>query len=59
MDANMFTMLSACLVPILLFVGFMFMFKSLAGLSKESSRETNLILRDILAELKKQSARTD
>lgn len=59
MDANMFTMLNAFLVPILLFVGFMFMFKSLVGLSKESSRETNSILRDILAELKKQSARSD
>jgi hypothetical protein len=55
MDANVFTMLNAFLVPILLFVGFMFMFKSLVGLNKESTRETNLILREILAELKKRS----
>ncbi|HIN67315.1 MAG TPA: hypothetical protein EYM95_21960 [Candidatus Obscuribacterales bacterium] len=59
MDANMFTMLNAFLVSILLFVGFMFMYRSLVGLSKESTRETNSILREILAELKKQAARSD
>ena len=52
MDANMFTMLMAFLIPILLFVSFMFTFKSSARLSKESMKETNSILREILMELK-------
>ncbi|MBX9951850.1 MAG: hypothetical protein K2Y39_21950 [Candidatus Obscuribacterales bacterium] len=52
MDANMFTMLMAFLIPILLFVAFMFTFKSFVRLSKESMKETNSILREILIELK-------
>jgi hypothetical protein len=62
---HMLALISAFLIPIFLFFGFMMMFKSMAKSEKMSREakadqvilleETNAILRDILAELKRSS----
>lgn len=54
-----FQLVTSFLIPILLFIGFMFMFRAITGLHQQilrqvqtSSEETNSMLREILAELK-------
>jgi hypothetical protein len=54
-----FSMLASFFAPIFLLIGMLFIFKSFVGVTRtsqqEALKETNAILREILAELKKNS----